>query len=413
MKFEKPPLKPLRRLIGIVPFIAFVLCAACSGIPVHGVIQGQPFETRVDSEVARYYAENYLAGKRVDNLLDRRIDHVYQNANGTLPNRDDLKKLSDDFSVDFAALYLADQIARDPINQKFRRDFDQAFEYARKAYPKDQVKLPDAAANYELLFVPTYLYKRIVFTGSDMAVPREALQKVGFTCYFVDTEDDGTVEANADTIMAAIRAHAQSGRRSIIISASKSSAEVALALTKMKPAETRHVAAWLNAVGALQGTPLIDEGVLPEIEWIVGKVNPAGVESMTAARSRQRFESFHVPEHVLVINYFGIPTIGSISFMARRGFFPLRKHGPNDGLILLPDMIFPGGVTLTQLGRDHIQVNVQLDITAVALMTTTINWLESEHREDRLCAPDSAELVDQNTRAAKCTTPGYTETPAQ
>jgi hypothetical protein len=56
--------------------------------------------------------------------------------------------------------------------------------------------------------------------------------------------------------MAAIRARAQSGRRLIIISAIKSSAEVALALTKLGPSETGHVAAWINAVGALQGTPL-------------------------------------------------------------------------------------------------------------------------------------------------------------
>jgi hypothetical protein len=394
MEVKIQPTRPLGRLISAMPFIALVLSlAACSGIPVHGVVQGQSIDTRVDSEIARYFAENYLAGKRVDALLDQRIDHVYQNASGTLPDRSDLKRLSDDFSVDFAALYLADQIARVPINQKFRRAFDQAYEYARTAYPKGQVKLPDAAANYEVLFVPTYLYKRIVFTGSDMAVPREALEKVGFPCYFVETQDDGTIEANADIIVAAIRARAQSGRRMIIVSASKSSAEVALALTRMKPAETLHVAAWLNAVGALQGTPLIDDDVLPEIEWIVGKVDPAGVESLSAARSRQRFKSFHIPEHVLVVNYFGIPTIGSISFMARRGFFPLRKHGPNDGLILLPDMIFPGGVTLTQLGRDHIQVNVQLDITAVALTITIVNWVENEHAQDRPCPANGVPIM--------------------
>ena len=87
-----------------------------------------------------------------------------------------------------------------------------------------------------------------------MAAPREALQKVGFTCHFVETEDDGPVETNADLVIAAIRARAQSGRRLIIVSASKSGPEVALALTRLGPAETHHVAAWINAVGALQGT---------------------------------------------------------------------------------------------------------------------------------------------------------------
>jgi hypothetical protein len=50
----------------------------------------------------------------------------------------------------------------------------------------------------------------------------------------------------------------------------------------------------------------IDDDVLPELEFIVGKIDAAGVESMSAARSRQRFESFRVPENILVVNFFGI-----------------------------------------------------------------------------------------------------------
>ena len=359
---------------------ALLTLAGCAGLPVHGTLGGQMIETRVDSEVARYYVENYLAGKRADAPLDERIDQVYQNSDSHLPNRDDLKKLSDDFSVDFAALYLADQIARVPVNRRFRNAFDQARAYTRKAYPQGNMQVP-GAADYDMLLVPTYLYKRITFTGADMAVPRAALQSVGFTCYFAETQDDGAIEANADVVAAAIRARAQSGRRLIIVSASKSGPEVALALTRMEPAETRHVAAWINTVGALQGTPLVDERVLPEIEFFTGRVDPAGMESLTVAHSRQRFDTFRIPKHILVVNYFGIPTIGSISFLARRGFFPLRKHGPNDGLMLLSDMIFPGGVTLADLGSDHIRLSNRLDITSVALAITVLRWLESpDHR---------------------------------
>lgn len=350
---------------------------ACAGLPVRGSVGGQTIETRVDLEVARYYLGNYLAGKRSDAVLDERIDRVYQSANGNLPDRNDLKHLSDDFSVDFAALYLADQIDRTPINRRFRSAFDQAYDYTRKNLPEGRVRLPSAAADYEIMFVPTYLYKRLTFTGADFAAPRAALKRVGFTCHFVETQDDGAVEANADLVTAAIRAQAQSGRRLIIVSASKSSPEVALALTRLGLAETGHVAAWINTVGALQGTPVADEGLAPELEYIVGKVDVAGKDSITTARSRQRFDSFRIPEHVLVVNYFGIPVSGSISFLARRGFFPLRKHGPNDGLLLLSDMIFPGGVTLAELGSDHFLLGAHLEITAVALAITIIRWLEN------------------------------------
>jgi hypothetical protein len=366
------------RSVNLTILVAALLSlSACAGLPVRGTVGGQTIESRVDSEVARYYLTSYLAGKHSDTSLDERIDRVYRAANGNLPDRAELKRLSDEFSVDFAALYLADQVIRTPVNLRFRRFFDQAYDYTRKGLSEGRLTLPAAAADYEFLFVPTYLYKRLTFTGADMAAPRAAMQEVGFSCYFVETKDDGAVETNADLVIAAIRARAQSGRRLIIVSASKSGPEVALALTRLGPAETHHVAAWINAVGALQGSPVADERLAPEIEFIVGKIDPEGRESITTARSRERFVSFRIPEHVLVVNYFGIPVSGSISFLARRGFFPLRKYGPNDGIVLLSDMIFPRGVTLAELGSDHFILNKDSDIKTLALAISVIRWLEN------------------------------------
>src|SRR6266850_7946999 len=360
---------------------ALLSLSACAGLAVRGSVGGQTIESRVDSEVARYYVASYLAGKHGNATLDERIDRVYQSVNGNLPDRGELKRLSEEFSNDFAALYLADQIERAPVNRRFRSAFDKTYDYTRKALPENRVTLPAAAAGYEVMFIPAYLYKRITFTGADLAAPRAALQQVGFTCHFVETDEDGTVEANADLVIAAIRARAQSGRRLILVSASKSGPEVALALTRLGPAETRHVAVWINTVGALQGSPMADERLAPELEYIVGKVKLGGRESMMTALSRQRFNSFHVPEHVLVVNYFGIPVSGSISFLARRGFFPLQKYGPNDGVLLLSDMIFPGGITLAELGSDHFLLSDHLDITTVALAITVIGWLENQEQQ--------------------------------
>ena len=103
-----------------------LLVSACAGLPVRGQIGMQTIDTRVDSEAARYYVENYLTGKRVDDALDWRIDHVHQSVNSDLPDRRELKRLSDEFSVDFAALYLADQITHVPVNRRFRIAFDHA-----------------------------------------------------------------------------------------------------------------------------------------------------------------------------------------------------------------------------------------------------------------------------------------------
>ena len=365
----------LLELFKLLPLL--FLLSACAGLPVRGSIAGQTIDSRVDTEVARYYLANYLAGKRSDASLDERIDRVYQGTNGNLPDRAELKRLSDEFSVDFAALYLADQITRSPVNRRFQSYFDQARDYTRKALREGQLTLPATAGDYDILFVPTYLYKRLKMTGADMAAPREALERVGFICHFVETDDDGPVETNADLVIAAIRAHTKSGRRLILVSASKSGPEVALALTRLGPAETQHVAAWINAVGALQGSPVADERLAPELEFIVGKVDPAGRESITTVRSRQRFESFRIPQHVLVVNYFGIPVSGSVSFLARRGFLSMLKYGPSDGVVLLSDLIFPGGVILAELGGDHFLLNKDHEIKTVALAITVIRWLEN------------------------------------
>jgi len=374
--------KMINRSLNLAILVTALLSlSACAGLAVRGSVGGQTIDSRVDSEVARYYLTSYLAGKHSNATLDERIDRVYQSVDGKLPDRGELKRLSEEFSNDFAALYLADQIERAPVNRRFRTAFDKAYDYTRKALPENRVALPAAAAGYEVMFIPAYLYKRITFTGADLAAPRAALQQVGFNCDFVETDEEGTVEANADLVIAAIRARAQSGRRLILVSASKSGPEVALALTRLGPAETRHVAAWINTVGALQGSPMADERLAPELEYIVGKVNLGGRESMMTALSRQRFNSFHVPEHVLVINYFGIPVRGSISFLARRGFFPLQKYGPNDGVLLLSDMIFPGGITLAELGSDHFLLSDHLDITTVALAITVIGWLENQEQQ--------------------------------
>ena len=202
------------KLFAATPVIALLIgVSACSGLPVRGTVGGQTIATRVDSEAARYYLANYLAGKHNNPILDARIDQVYQTIDGKIPGRNELKELSDEFSTDFAALLLADEISRVPLNRQFRSLFDVAYDYARKAVPEGNAKLPAAANRYEALIVPTYLYNRPTLSGADLSGPRAALEKVGMMCHFVETSDDGPVESNAEIVINAIRARAQSGRR--------------------------------------------------------------------------------------------------------------------------------------------------------------------------------------------------------
>ena len=350
---------------------ALILASGCAGLPVRGGVGGQIIETRVDSDVARYYLANYLASKRDNLLFDERIDRLYRNGDKGLPDRDELKSLSDAFSVDFAALYFADRIARIPANREFREVYDHAYERARNA----SLQPFNSAARYEVVFVPGYLYKRHPVTGADLAAPRAALDRAGMAQHFVETVEDGAIEANAEIVAAAIRSRAKNGRRLIVVSVSKSGAEVATALTRLGASGTSEVAAWVNIAGTLQGSPLADESLL-QMEEVIGKVDVAGVESLSAARSRQRFAGFRIPRHIFVVNYIGIPFTGSVSMLARSGYLQLRVHGPNDGLSLLADLIAPDGVTLSELGRDHFLFDDQVDTSTLALAMTVIRQVE-------------------------------------
>jgi hypothetical protein len=150
---------------------------------------------------------------------------------------------------------------------------------------------------------------------------------------------------------------------------------VALALTRLVPEESAAVAAWVNVAGTVQGSPLADDESF-QIENYTGKIDMAGVASMGTARSRRRFTAFRIPDHVLLVNYIGVPLLGSVSMLASKGFFQLRTFGPNDGLALLPDLIIPGGVTLAEVGPDHFLLDVEVDVTTVAMTITVIEQLE-------------------------------------
>jgi hypothetical protein len=46
----------------------------------------------------------------------------------------------------------------------------------------------------------------------------------------------------------------------------------------------------------------------------------------------------------------------------------LRRDGPNDGVVLLADAVWPGGANLVALGSDHLFTELQEDGPGLALL---------------------------------------------
>jgi hypothetical protein len=360
-----------------------LLCAGgCANwalsLPARGEIGGQTLAANVDSEAARYYLQEYLPGRRRVPQLDAAFARLSED--NEHPTREQLRSLSQTYSTDFATLYLAQALARDPDNRRLRAVFERERAAVTAALARGESPALPAFADYVLVFVPAWNHKNSrLFANADFASPRAMLARHGLATQLVETDPNGPVEANAEIVAAAIRAHA-AGKAVILVSASMGSAAAAAALgERLRAAETCPVRAWLNIAGLLQGTVLADRaGSGPRlwfrraIEFVLGWDADA-VDSMGTARSRARFARLHLPAHVQVLNYVGIPVSGTVSEPMQPHYLGLRDEGPNDGLVLIADALAAGGPTLFALGRDHLLADDPgIDVTSLALVRTLL-----------------------------------------
>ena len=373
----------MRRLLA-APLLCFGLLAACATLPdttpASGSVGGRPVRVGVDSPEAAYYIERYLKGERGWTEIDGRLAALYAAADPqSLPGRDELKRLADEFSVDFASIYFAERVALLPANRLLRRTYDAHLARAMADYyqKSDRSLLPEAA-DYQVIFVPAYNHESHTNTGANLQTPRIALRAAGMTPRLIPTDEIGAIESNAERVADYLRRTTRPGDRVILVSASKSSPEVALALSALEPETASRVKAWINIVGTLQGTPLADE-VLGDgpLSRYRPYVDDPGMHSMVTSLRREAYKTLRFPDALLVINYIGIPVTSTISKEVKDSWLILRPYGPNDGLNMLADLIAPNSVTLADFGRDHYMVDETLRQRTIALINTTVEWLES------------------------------------
>jgi hypothetical protein len=50
------------------------------------------------------------------------------------------------------------------------------------------------------------------------------------------------------------------------------------------------------------------------------------------------------------------------------GYRVLRRNGPNDGVVLLADTVWPGGANLVALGSDHLLAEFHQDAHGLAFL---------------------------------------------
>jgi hypothetical protein len=360
-------------------------CSLTPTIPVKGEFFGERVETTVDSETARYYLENYLPGKHNNRELDRRIAALYNRHRESIPSREELNRISREYSVDFASLFLADRLLSDECNRLLNQSFSQLL--------NSETAVTTDISSYLLLFVPGWDYAETGYlTGADFAKPRELATAFGLKNELVALPPTGGVEENADVLAAEISRHIHSGKQILLVGASSAGPAIHLVLgERLAKHEIASIKAWLNIGGILQGSPLVDHLQTWPRSWLFSLIawqegwDKQAIMSMATEPSRSRFARLHIDSRILVINYLGIPLSGQPSRYARDYYQELRANGPNDGLTLLADAIAPGSLTIVALGSDHfIAEDPRINKKTVALMKLLITSLEKD--QSRTCS---------------------------
>jgi hypothetical protein len=373
------------KLLYAVCLVSLLLCpVGCATVPeypVNSEFLGERVHTAVDSEIARYYLENYLQDIKVNTVFDQKIDLLYQNQGDSQLTREELKEIAAIFSVDFAAIFLADHLRSNKDNRHLQKTFSRFVEGEEDKIYSYQSQ----HAVYMILFVPGWDYAETGhITGADFAKPRLLVTDLGIENHLVEIPPNGSVEENANYLSKELIVRGQSGKKIIIVGASSAGPAIHLSLgEKLTKEQLQPVAAWVNIGGILQGSPLVDYYQQWPQRWLFNiglwykGWDQDNLMSMSAKSSRKRFRRLSLSDNVLVINYLGLSLSGQLSEYSKTRYPLLAPEGPNDGLTLLADVILPGSMTIIAIGSDHFFAEDPLiDVKTIALTKTVISYLQ-------------------------------------
>lgn len=216
------------------------------------------------------------------------------------------------------------------------------------------------------LRVPGLFYRSHAWTGADLAGVSALLQR---EVPLVETGEVDTVERSAACVRRAVEEATRAGGRVVLFSASKGGADVEAAFAG-DPALASRVAAWIDLVGLLEGTPLTEPGVAEAERRTLGLPEATAQSISRGALFPQRAS---LPPEVIAVHVAGFPTVATVSQAARPGFERLRAFGPNDGFLLLDGFLRAPGRVLVLPAADHYLRTPELGPTMVALLSIVLD----------------------------------------
>jgi hypothetical protein len=210
-----------------------------------------------------------------------------------------------------------------------------------------------------IVLVPGIFYKHYPHTGADGAVLKSVAASMSIPVVTIPVDGSEGLETAADLVNTGLMDVARSATSIILVSLSKGSAEVRLALTKPEASRAFHrVAAWISVSGLPLGTPSL-ENVLrnPLRRFFIKALCAAKGWKLDTLRDLLRHRpdaAMSIPDHIMFVQVAAFPLATHLNDRrSRRLQRQLSQFGPNDGFALLAELAALPGYMYPVWSADH------------------------------------------------------------
>ena len=263
---------------------------------------------------------------------------------------DRLREITAGHGVDFATRLLWERVRDSHRHGPFMTQVDRL----RRDQP-----VPRSMHGVTFAIAPGAFYRELPRIDSDGRLLRAIAENYGCRSELIPVPSTASLPHNATCIIDWLLG--QPPGPIILTSLSKGGADVRLALARPEAEQAfRHVVAWINICGMVQGTPLVPNLLMrPLRSWLVrGFFRWRGLDFQMVRHLQPAAplwsEPLKLPGHIRLVSVVGFPLEHQMTTrrmrMWRRKLDPL---GPNDGGVLLADVLALPGRVYPVWGSDH------------------------------------------------------------
>ncbi len=266
-----------------------------------------------------------------------RADFIVKELSPRIPTKGELALMSYRFGADLASMVLYRSILQSRLHGPFITEISN---YSRTHRDENQ--------RHHVMVQGGRCFGLEVSRGSRSRFLANLADDALFSSEALETDDSQSVSTNARELWERIEKTPEPSI--ILMTYGRGSAEARMVFEKMAGRdELRKVKAWINLSGLVGGSQLY-ANIFSNTwrrKWLslLGQfsgVNINGLQELSSEYPLWKRKT-NYPNHMHIVNLFGIPRSESIHPSLRRNFKELEKFGPNDGVSLSWDsMVQPG-----------------------------------------------------------------------